>query len=101
MATFGTSSVAGPVIGGLLAGTSTILGVAGWRWVFLVNVPIGILALAVVFKTLHVHHEKHSAKVDWQGAGFRAFVEIEKRAGLRLGQHDVFLNIAGGLRLEA
>ena len=68
MATFGTSSVAGPVIGGLLAGTNTILGVAGWRWVFLVNVPIGILALAVVFKTLHVQHDRHTAKVDWQGA---------------------------------
>lgn len=25
---------------------------------------------------------------------------LEKRAGLRLGQHDVFLNIAGGLRLD-
>src|SRR5581483_12482317 len=45
MATFGTSSVLGPVIGGLLAGQATILGVAGWRWVFLVNVPIGLIAL--------------------------------------------------------
>ena len=68
MATFGSSSVLGPVIGGLLAGTGSILGIAGWRWVFLVNVPIGIVALAVVFRTLHVHHEKREAKVDWLGA---------------------------------
>jgi EmrB/QacA subfamily drug resistance transporter len=68
MATFGTSSVLGPVVGGLLAGAHSILGIAGWRWVFLVNVPIGILALAVVFKTLHVHHEKRVSKIDWMGA---------------------------------
>jgi len=69
MATFGSSSVLGPVIGGLFAGADSILGVTGWRWVFLVNVPIGILALVVVFRTLHVHHEKRQAKIDWRGAG--------------------------------
>jgi MFS family permease len=68
MATFGTSSVLGPVIGGLLAGTTSILGIAGWRWVFLVNVPIGALALLVVWRTLHVHHTRREAKVDWGGA---------------------------------
>jgi MFS family permease len=49
MATFGTSSVLGPVIGGFFAGASSILGLTGWRWVFLVNVPIGLVALVVVF----------------------------------------------------
>lgn len=68
MATFGTASVLGPVIGGLLAGTSSILGIAGWRWVFLVNVPIGILALFVIVRTLHVHHVKREARIDWMGA---------------------------------
>ncbi|UDY24501.1 MDR family MFS transporter [Nocardioides sp. Kera G14] len=67
MATFGSSSVLGPVIGGLLAGANSILGIAGWRWVFLVNVPIGILALVVVYRTLHVHHVKREAKIDWMG----------------------------------
>jgi EmrB/QacA subfamily drug resistance transporter len=68
MATFATSSVLGPVIGGFFAGATSILGLAGWRWVFLVNVPIGIVALAVIFKTLHVHHVRRSAKIDWLGA---------------------------------
>jgi len=68
MATFGTSSVLGPVIGGLLAGTTSILGIAGWRWVFLVNVPIGVLALIVVFRTLHVHHVRRNTRIDWMGA---------------------------------
>ena len=48
LAVFGTSSVVGPVIGGFLAGQATLLAITGWRWVFLVNVPIGIGALLVV-----------------------------------------------------
>ena len=54
LAVFGTSSVLGPVIGGFFAGQETLLGIAGWRWVFLVNVPIGIAALVVVSRTLHL-----------------------------------------------
>ncbi|HEY3530791.1 MAG TPA: MFS transporter, partial [Nocardioides sp.] len=68
MATFGTSSVLGPVIGGFFADRSAILGLTGWRWVFLVNVPIGIAALFVVYRTLHVHHERREARIDWWGA---------------------------------
>ena len=69
MAMFGTSSVLGPLIGGFFAGADTILGIDGWRWVFLVNVPIGIVALAVVYRTLHVHHAARAdVRIDWWGA---------------------------------
>ncbi|MCW2795745.1 MDR family MFS transporter [Nocardioides sp.] len=70
MAMFGTSSVLGPVIGGFFAGRSELLGMAGWRWVFLVNVPIGIGALFVVFRTLHIHHRPSTGavRIDWWGA---------------------------------
>jgi EmrB/QacA subfamily drug resistance transporter len=68
MAMFGTSSVLGPLIGGFFAGQATILGITGWRWVFLVNVPIGIAALVVVFRTLHVHHDRREVRIDWWGA---------------------------------
>ncbi|WP_194816962.1 MDR family MFS transporter [Nocardia sp. XZ_19_385] len=68
LAVFGTSSVIGPVLGGLFAGQDTILGVAGWRWVFLVNVPLGLLALAVVSKVLKLPKKPHSTdRVDWWG----------------------------------
>ena len=70
MATFGTSSVLGPVIGGFFASHAVILGVTGWRWVFLVNVPIGIAALFVVYRTLHVHHHRRDTRIDWWGAVF-------------------------------
>src|SRR5690349_21410118 len=43
VAVFGTSSVLGPVAGGFFAGQAELLGITGWRWVFLVNVPLGIL----------------------------------------------------------
>ncbi|GGB30349.1 MFS transporter [Flexivirga endophytica] len=68
MATFGTSSVLGPVVGGFLAETNSFLGVTGWRWVFLVNVPIGIVAFFVVSATLHLPHVRREARIDWWGA---------------------------------
>jgi EmrB/QacA subfamily drug resistance transporter len=70
LAVFGTSSVLGPVVGGFLAGQSSILGVSGWRWVFLVNVPIGIVALFVVSATLHIPHFRRDHRIDWWGAAF-------------------------------
>jgi len=69
-AIFGTSSVLGPVIGGFLAGQDTILGITGWRWVFLVNVPIGIIALAVVWHVFRLPHEPHDHRIDFRGAVF-------------------------------
>ncbi|HEX6340475.1 MDR family MFS transporter [Umezawaea sp.] len=70
LAVFGTSSVLGPVIGGFLAGQDTILGITGWRWVFLVNVPIGVVALAVVWRVLRLPHEAHDHRIDYWGALF-------------------------------
>lgn len=68
LAVFGTSSVIGPLVGGFFAGTESILGVTGWRWVFLINVPIGIIALFVVAKVLHLPHIRHDHRIDWWGA---------------------------------
>lgn len=68
MATFGLSSVLGPVIGGLFAGMDTFAGMAGWRWVFLVNLPVGLVALAVVSKVLNVRTERVKHRIDYLGA---------------------------------
>jgi EmrB/QacA subfamily drug resistance transporter len=69
MAVFATSSVLGPVIGGFLAGQNSILGLSGWRWIFWINVPLGIAALVVVSRVLHLP-ARHAADVviDWWGA---------------------------------
>ncbi|MDQ2750484.1 MAG: MFS transporter [Actinomycetota bacterium] len=68
MAVFATSSVLGPVVGGFLAGQDSIFGITGWRWIFYVNVPIGILALIVVNKVLQVNHHRRPHRIDWWGA---------------------------------
>ncbi|MFF0456907.1 MFS transporter [Nocardia africana] len=68
MMVFGTATVAGPVLGGFFSDYDTLWGIDGWRWVFLVNVPIGVLALAVVAKVLNVPHERQRHRVDWGGA---------------------------------
>ncbi|NKY41101.1 MDR family MFS transporter, partial [Cellulomonas septica] len=69
LAVFGTSSVLGPVIGGFFAGADEILGITGWRWVFLVNVPIGILAFVVIWRVLHLPPlQRVEHRIDWPGA---------------------------------
>ncbi|GIF18684.1 hypothetical protein Ate02nite_14140 [Paractinoplanes tereljensis] len=68
LAVFGMSSVLGPVVGGFFAGADEILGIAGWRWVFLVNVPIGIVALLVVARVLRLPHQRRNHRIDWWGA---------------------------------
>jgi len=68
LAVFGVSSVIGPLIGGLFAGAPEILFITGWRWVFLINLPIGIVALAIVLRFLHIPHTRHAVRIDWWGA---------------------------------
>lgn len=68
LAVFGTSSVIGPVVGGFFAGIDTFLGIDGWRWIFLINLPIGLISLFLVFTFLHVPHFPRPQKIDWWGA---------------------------------
>jgi len=59
------SAVAGPGVGGLLAAY------ADWRWIFLVNLPIGGLALWLIVRHLHEPRRETAAphaRVDWAGA---------------------------------
>jgi len=72
-AVFGVSSVAGPVLGGVLANAHSFLGFAGWRWIFYINVPLGIIALTMVAARLHVHKpEQQENQIDYIGAALLA-----------------------------
>jgi EmrB/QacA subfamily drug resistance transporter len=68
LAVFGTSSLLGPIIGGAFAGADQLLFTDGWRWVFLINIPIGAISLFMVYKFLHVPHTPRPQKIDWWGA---------------------------------
>jgi EmrB/QacA subfamily drug resistance transporter len=61
-AVFGTSSVLGPVLGGWFADGP------GWRWIFWINVPIGIGALVVTSVALKLQHVRRDHKIDYLGA---------------------------------
>ncbi len=68
LAVFGSSSLLGPVIGGTLAGIDELMFVEGWRWIFLMNLPIGAASMFMVITFLHVPHTPRKQKIDWWGA---------------------------------
>lgn len=68
VAVFGSSSLLGPIVGGLIATQNSILGIAGWRWIFILNIPIALIAIYRALRFLHVKQELHRHSFDWWGA---------------------------------
>ncbi|MFE4047862.1 MDR family MFS transporter [Streptomyces sp. YIM B13518] len=60
-AVFGTTSVLGPLLGGLFTEHLS------WRWVFYVNLPVGIVALAVIAAVLHIPRRRTKHVIDYLG----------------------------------
>ncbi len=58
---FGLSSILGPLVGGFVTDNW------GWRWLFFINLPIGIAAYFSISKNLHLPHQSRDAKIDWAG----------------------------------
>lgn len=58
---FGVTSVAGPLIGGVITDSW------GWRWLFFVSLPVGLVALIFIARFLHLPHTPRKAVVDVAG----------------------------------
>jgi EmrB/QacA subfamily drug resistance transporter len=63
--TYALSGLAGPLLGGLIVDSSAL----GWRWIFYLNIPIGLLTLGVITAVLRIPHNRIQRRIDWEGAG--------------------------------
>jgi MFS family permease len=92
-AVWGLSSVAGPLLGGFFSDHHKILGVTGWRWIFYINLPFGIAALAITSAVLHIPKVVRNHSIDywvpysWFLASLHSCLQSlftgQKRAGVR------------------
>jgi EmrB/QacA subfamily drug resistance transporter len=58
---WGVSAIIGPALGGLITAT------VGWRWVFYINVPVGLAAALLIGLALHEQVEHRPHRLDWLG----------------------------------
>src|SRR5438105_1958088 len=92
-AVFGLSSLVGPAIGGVI--TDTI----GWHWVFFVNLPIGFVVFAVIWRTLPRSRPAGAApRIDYLGAAVLVAALVPILVGLTNKQNGEWGDLAvGGL----
>ncbi|CAL9610878.1 Putative multidrug resistance protein MdtD [Streptomyces sp. enrichment culture] len=67
MAVFGGASIVGPLVGGAFADRATLLGIAGWRWIFLINLPLAAAAAVTTVRVLRFPHRRVRHRLDYLG----------------------------------
>jgi EmrB/QacA subfamily drug resistance transporter len=65
MGIVGVPMLLGPIVGPILGGW--LVDDVSWRWIFFVNLPIGVLALFAAFRTLESDEAKPHHALDWKG----------------------------------
>jgi EmrB/QacA subfamily drug resistance transporter len=100
-AVFGLSSLVGPAIGGIITDT------VGWPWVFFVNLPIGFVVFAVIWRTLPTIRSASRPRIDYLGASVLVAALVPILLGLTNKQSAAWTDpsvgglIALGLALTA
>lgn len=87
--------IIGPVLGGL------IIDAANWRWIFLVNLPIGIIGTITAIKFVPNTKPDGKQRFDWMGAGLFFVAFLSLLGALTYGQEAGFSDplVVGGLLL--
>lgn len=90
-AVFGLSSTFGPLIGGYFTdhGTVQLLGhmIAGWRWVFYINLPLSFLSLFMILFVMPKMSHQAKGKIDFIGAGLIIATVVPLLLALTFGGH--------------
>ncbi|SDL15241.1 MDR family MFS transporter [Tessaracoccus oleiagri] len=60
-AVFGVTSIAGPLVGGLVTDAF------GWRWLFVIPIPLGLIALVPIVRFMQLDHTRREARIDVAG----------------------------------
>jgi EmrB/QacA subfamily drug resistance transporter len=81
-ALYGLASLIGPQIGGWIVDS------ANWRWVFYINLPVGILAAILISIGLHSHKVKGNVKIDIAGITTMVIGVVSLLLALSLGGKD-------------
>ncbi len=97
----GAAVAAGPLIGGVL--TSAI----GWEWIFFVNIPIGVAAVALTLSKVQESRDPNATGVDWaglvtfSGALFLLVFALVRGNGLGWGSTEIVAMLTGSVVLLA
>jgi EmrB/QacA subfamily drug resistance transporter len=98
-ATAGVATLVGPILGGIL------VDIAGWEWIFFINVPVGIVAFVLAWR-LVPSLSTHSHRFDWLGVALSGVGMFLLVFGIQEGhQYDwngwVLTSIGAGLAVLA
>jgi EmrB/QacA subfamily drug resistance transporter len=82
---FGVAFLLGPGLGGFLTDNY------GWHWIFYVNIPVGLIALAVIWRLLpNIRHTERAGRIDWLGVTTLVLALVPILIGFTIAQNNGF-----------